>query len=43
MEIEVTDFNDSASLINKAIDYKIDDYMWYVACTHQRLRKLKVD
>ena len=28
----------SASLINKAISYQIDDYMWSVACTHQLLR-----
>ncbi|BAQ64106.1 hypothetical protein [Geminocystis sp. NIES-3709] len=25
--------------INKAISYKIDDYMWYLACVHQYLRQ----
>lgn len=29
---------ESAQLINKAINYPIDDYMWSVACTHQMLR-----
>ena len=28
----------SASLINQAISYQIDDYMWSVACTHKLLR-----
>ncbi len=28
----------SLSSISKAVSYEIDDYMWYVACTHQSLR-----
>ena len=30
----------SASLIAQAINYKIDDYMWYVACIHKSLRTI---
>lgn len=25
--------------INRAINYKIDDYMWYLACLHRQLRE----
>lgn len=24
--------------LNKAISYKIDDYMWYISCVHQQLK-----
>lgn len=33
------DFINSSLYINKAIDYKIDDYMWYLACIHRQLRE----
>ena len=31
----------SASLVNRAISYQIDDYMWYVAFVHKSLRCFK--
>ena len=38
----IGDKNKSAFLIDKAINYPIEDYMWYVACTHQSLNKGKL-
>lgn len=32
------DQKNSLFYINRAIDCKIDDYMWYLACFHQQLR-----
>ena len=35
------DLENSSFLIAKAIHYKIDQYIWYVASTHQHLRRIE--